>query len=90
MEGTEKTLLGAGHALPDLAALEQLRSRVRGAGVSYMFTFTSLSPSDVTVTGTPGGVSTRRQPPMWMKAADGVEVRIPGVGRLANHIVDEV
>jgi 2-keto-4-pentenoate hydratase/2-oxohepta-3-ene-1,7-dioic acid hydratase in catechol pathway len=38
------------------------------------------------VTGTPGGVGARREPPVWMKAGDTVEVEVSGVGVLRNSI----
>jgi 2-keto-4-pentenoate hydratase/2-oxohepta-3-ene-1,7-dioic acid hydratase in catechol pathway len=54
--------------------------------IAYCSTWTDLHPGDVIVTGTPGGVGAARQPPLWMKAGDFVEVEISGVGLLANHI----
>jgi hypothetical protein len=39
--------------------------------------------------GTPGGVGSRRTPPIWMKAGDVVEVEIDKVGLLRNGIADE-
>jgi 2-keto-4-pentenoate hydratase/2-oxohepta-3-ene-1,7-dioic acid hydratase in catechol pathway len=57
--------------------------------IEYCSTFTQLEPGDVIVTGTPGGVGAGRQPPLWMKAGDTVEVDIEGVGVLHNTIVDE-
>ncbi len=58
--------------------------------VSYLSSFTPLSPGDVILTGTPGGVGAKREPPLWMKPGDVVEVDISGVGLLRNDIVDEV
>jgi 2-keto-4-pentenoate hydratase/2-oxohepta-3-ene-1,7-dioic acid hydratase in catechol pathway len=57
--------------------------------ISYCSAFTPLAPGDVIVTGTPGGVGDRREPPLYMKAGDRIEVDIPGVGLLANPIVEE-
>lgn len=54
--------------------------------IAYVSTFTPLSPGDVIATGTPGGVGAKRQPPLWMKDGDTVEVDIPGVGLLVNHV----
>ena len=42
--------------------------------IKYISTFISLQPGDVIVTGTPGGVGARREPPVWMKAGDKVEI----------------
>ena len=57
--------------------------------IEYISSFTPLSPGDVIVTGTPGGVAWVRTPPPWMKAGDTVEVEIDGVGLLKNTIVAE-
>jgi 2-keto-4-pentenoate hydratase/2-oxohepta-3-ene-1,7-dioic acid hydratase in catechol pathway len=43
----------------------------------------------VLVTGTPGGVGSRRNPPIWMKAGDRVEIEIDKVGVLENTIADD-
>ena len=37
----------------------------------------------------PEGVGHRRNPPLWMKAGDVLEVEISGVGTLRTRIVDE-
>jgi 2-keto-4-pentenoate hydratase/2-oxohepta-3-ene-1,7-dioic acid hydratase in catechol pathway len=57
--------------------------------IAYLSGFTPLSPGDVVMTGTPGGVGAKREPPVWMKAGDLVEVEIAGVGLLTNTVVDE-
>ncbi|MBB6254376.1 fumarylacetoacetate hydrolase family protein [Nitrospirillum iridis] len=54
--------------------------------IAYISTFTPLSPGDVIVSGTPGGVGAKRQPPLWLKDGDVVEVDIPGVGLLMNKV----
>jgi 2-keto-4-pentenoate hydratase/2-oxohepta-3-ene-1,7-dioic acid hydratase in catechol pathway len=54
--------------------------------IHYISTFTPLEPGDVIVTGTPGGVGARRNPPVWMKPGDTVEVEISKVGVLVNTI----
>ena len=46
----------------------------------------TLEPGDLIVTGTPAGVGFARNPPLWMKAGDRVEVEIERVGRLSNPI----
>jgi 2-keto-4-pentenoate hydratase/2-oxohepta-3-ene-1,7-dioic acid hydratase in catechol pathway len=38
-------------------------------------------------TGTPGGVGDRREPPLYMKAGDTIEVEISGLGILRNVVV---
>ena len=57
--------------------------------IAYISNFTRLSPGDVIATGTPGGVGAKRQPPVWLKAGDVVEIEITDVGVLRNSVVDE-
>ena len=57
--------------------------------IEYISSFTTLLPGDVVVTGTPGGVGARRNPPLWMKPGDSVEVEIDKVGVLINTIGDD-
>jgi 2-keto-4-pentenoate hydratase/2-oxohepta-3-ene-1,7-dioic acid hydratase in catechol pathway len=57
--------------------------------IRYISEFTMLEPGDVIVTGTPGGVGFKRNPPVFMKAGDTVEVEITGIGTLVNPIADE-
>jgi len=57
--------------------------------VSYVSSFIELSPGDVIVTGTPGGVGAKRQPPVFMKAGDTVEVEVERLGVLRNPIQAE-
>jgi 2-keto-4-pentenoate hydratase/2-oxohepta-3-ene-1,7-dioic acid hydratase in catechol pathway len=57
--------------------------------IEYCSTFTRLEPGDVIVSGTPGGVGSRREPPLWMKPGDVVEVEIERLAVLRNPIADE-
>ena len=57
--------------------------------ISFCSDFTPLSPGDIIATGTPEGVGHRRNPQLWMKPGDVLEVEITGIGTLRNHIVDE-
>lgn len=57
--------------------------------IAYVSAFTPLSPGDVIATGTPGGVGSKRNPPVWLKPGDAVEVRISRIGSLHSAIVDE-
>ncbi|MBN9489716.1 MAG: fumarylacetoacetate hydrolase family protein [Alphaproteobacteria bacterium] len=59
------------------------------AQIEYCSSFTELVVGDVIVTGTPGGVGSRRTPPLWMKPGDVVEVEIDQVGLLRNPIAQE-
>ena len=57
--------------------------------VEYLSTIGPLYPGDVIATGTPGGVGFARDPYVWMKPGDTVEVEISKVGILSNSIIGE-
>jgi 2-keto-4-pentenoate hydratase/2-oxohepta-3-ene-1,7-dioic acid hydratase in catechol pathway len=57
--------------------------------IAYISGFTRLNPGDVIATGTPGGVGFKREPPLFMKAGDSVEVSIDGIGHLSTRVEDE-
>jgi len=57
--------------------------------IEYCSTFCNLTPGDVIVSGTPGGVGYARKPPVFMKPGDTVEVDITKIGILRNAIADE-
>ena len=57
--------------------------------IAYISTFTALSPGDVILTGSPGGVGKKRQPPLFMWPGDVVEVEISRIGRLINPIISD-
>ena len=57
--------------------------------IAYCSSFTRLESGDVIVSGTPGGVGSKRTPPLWLKAGDIVEVEIDGVGLLRNPVENE-
>ncbi len=61
-----------------------------GEIIAYVSSFTPLEAGDVIATGTPGGVGAKREPQVWMKPGDVVEVEITQVGLLRNPIVDEL
>ncbi|HEX6958753.1 MAG TPA: fumarylacetoacetate hydrolase family protein [Ferrovibrio sp.] len=54
--------------------------------IKYVTTWMPLKPGDVIATGTPGGVGTKRNPPVYMKDGDVVEVEISKVGLLRNPV----
>ncbi|RDV04675.1 fumarylacetoacetate hydrolase family protein [Undibacter mobilis] len=54
--------------------------------IEYVSVWSELIPGDVIVTGTPGGVGFKRNPPLLMKAGDTVEVEISNIGTLSNPI----
>ena len=57
--------------------------------INYISTFTTLSPGDMIVTGTPTGAGARLDPPQWLKPGDVVEIEVPTIGVLRNGIEDE-
>jgi 2-keto-4-pentenoate hydratase/2-oxohepta-3-ene-1,7-dioic acid hydratase in catechol pathway len=54
--------------------------------IAYITGFTKLSPGDVIVTGTPGGVGLFMQPCGLLSTGDVVEVEITGLGTLRNRV----
>ena len=58
--------------------------------IEYLSTIHTLRPGDIISTGTPGGVGSRREPPLWMKPGDTVSVEITGLGIIENRIEQEV
>ena len=57
--------------------------------INYISTFTELYAGDVIATGTTGGVGFWREPKLFMKAGDTIEVDIDKIGVLRNPIEDE-
>lgn len=57
--------------------------------IHYFSTITPLEPGDVIATGTPAGVGLGRTPHVWMRHGDVIEVEIPGIGLLRNHVCRE-
>jgi len=57
--------------------------------ISFCSDFTQLYPGDIIATGTPEGVGSRRNPQVWMKSGDVLEVEISEIGTLRVRIVDE-
>jgi 2-keto-4-pentenoate hydratase/2-oxohepta-3-ene-1,7-dioic acid hydratase in catechol pathway len=57
--------------------------------ISYISSFAELLPGDVIMLGTPPGVGVGRQPQLWLKPDDILEVDIPGIGTLRNPVERE-
>jgi 2-keto-4-pentenoate hydratase/2-oxohepta-3-ene-1,7-dioic acid hydratase in catechol pathway len=57
--------------------------------IAYVSTFTTLAAGDLIATGTPVGTGARRDPPVFLKPGDVVEVEVAGVGKLVNPIIAE-
>jgi 2-keto-4-pentenoate hydratase/2-oxohepta-3-ene-1,7-dioic acid hydratase in catechol pathway len=54
--------------------------------VSFLSHACTLEPGDLILTGTPWGVGGFRDPPVFLKPGDTVEVEVEGVGVLANNV----
>ncbi|MCY4657756.1 MAG: fumarylacetoacetate hydrolase family protein [Gammaproteobacteria bacterium] len=54
--------------------------------VEYCSTFTDLRPGDLIVTGTPGGVGSARNPPIFMDEGDQIDVFIEPIGTLSHTV----
>lgn len=57
--------------------------------INYLTTVTELYPGDVIATGTTGGVGFYRDPQVFMKGGDTVEIDIDKIGVLKNPVVNE-
>jgi 2-keto-4-pentenoate hydratase/2-oxohepta-3-ene-1,7-dioic acid hydratase in catechol pathway len=57
--------------------------------IEFLSGSTTLPPGAMILTGTPHGVGMARNPPVWLKAGDVVEVEIERIGRLSNPVRDE-
>ncbi|MFN0062297.1 MAG: fumarylacetoacetate hydrolase family protein [Myxococcaceae bacterium] len=57
--------------------------------IAYITTFTELEPGDVVATGTPSGVGSRLDPPVFLRDGDLLEVDIERVGTLVNGVAGE-
>lgn len=55
--------------------------------ISYVSQIMTLEPGDIIFTGTPAGVGAGRQPPVWLKPGDHVEIEIEKLGVLSNPVV---
>jgi 2-keto-4-pentenoate hydratase/2-oxohepta-3-ene-1,7-dioic acid hydratase in catechol pathway len=54
--------------------------------ISFVSTFVNLEPGDTIATGTPSGVGMARDPQLWMKPGDTVEIEISKIGTLSNPV----
>ena len=55
--------------------------------VRYISTFITLSPGDLIVTGTPGGVGVARDPQVFLRSGQTVVTRVDGIGECVNRCV---
>jgi acylpyruvate hydrolase len=56
--------------------------------VSHISKVMTLEVGDVIATGTPGGVGFVRNPQVFMKPGDIVEIEIEGIGQLRNRVTE--
>jgi len=54
--------------------------------ISYISRNMTLLPGDIISTGTPGGVGVFREPQVFLKPGDTVEVTVEGIGTLGNPV----
>ena len=57
--------------------------------IHYLTTVTELVPGDVIVSGTTGGVGFYRDPQVFMKEGDTIEIELDKIGVLSNPIANE-
>lgn len=50
----------------------------------------TLMPGDIILTGTPEGIGAKRNPPLFLKPGDTVEVEVSGIGKIQNRIVSAI
>lgn len=60
-----------------------------GELIAYLSIVTELLPGDIIATGTPSGVGLFREPKLFMKPGDRIEVEISGIGTLSNTVEQE-
>ena len=56
--------------------------------IAFLSSLMTLEPGDLIATGTPSGVGFKRQPPLFLKAGDVVEVEIERIGVIRNLVVE--
>lgn len=76
-----------GELMQDAAASEMIHSVPEA--VAFLSTVMTLMPGDIIATGTPHGVGFRRDPPVFMRPGDVVEVEIDAIGTLVNQVEEE-
>lgn len=57
--------------------------------IEFLSGSTTLEPDTLILTGTPEGVGMGRNPPVYLKPGDVVEVEIEGIGILRNSVIEE-
>lgn len=55
--------------------------------ISFLSQSMTLMPGDLIATGTPPGVGMGRNPKIWLKNGDRMNVSIEKIGTLSNHVL---
>jgi 2-keto-4-pentenoate hydratase/2-oxohepta-3-ene-1,7-dioic acid hydratase in catechol pathway len=55
--------------------------------LAYLSQLMTLEPGDIIATGTPEGVGFKRNPPVFLRDGDVVEVEIEKIGTLRNPVL---
>jgi 2-keto-4-pentenoate hydratase/2-oxohepta-3-ene-1,7-dioic acid hydratase in catechol pathway len=55
--------------------------------IVFLSSLMTLEPGDLIATGTPSGVGFRREPPLFLRAGDIIEVEIEGIGTIRNPVI---
>ena len=55
--------------------------------IAYISQLMTLEPGDIIATGTPEGVGFKRNPPVFLKDGDVVEVEVETIGTLRNPVI---
>jgi len=55
--------------------------------IAYLSRSMTLEPGDIIATGTPSGVGFKREPALFLKPGDVIEVEISSIGLLSNPVV---
>jgi 2-keto-4-pentenoate hydratase/2-oxohepta-3-ene-1,7-dioic acid hydratase in catechol pathway len=55
--------------------------------IAYISQLLTLEPGDIIATGTPEGVGFKRNPPIFLRDGDVVEVEVEGIGMLRNPVI---
>jgi 2-keto-4-pentenoate hydratase/2-oxohepta-3-ene-1,7-dioic acid hydratase in catechol pathway len=54
--------------------------------IAYLSRLMTLEPGDVVATGTPSGVGSLREPRVWLRAGDEIEISSPQLGVLETRL----
>jgi 2-keto-4-pentenoate hydratase/2-oxohepta-3-ene-1,7-dioic acid hydratase in catechol pathway len=57
--------------------------------LAYITSFMTVEPGDIVALGTPPGIGARREPPIWLRPGDEVEIYSPQLGLLRNTVIGE-